>query len=83
MATKNFITGGEKQVRGKDEEEALAEAEEWMRIAEKSKPQTTDAGAADAAEWAIQQSLTQLKEVEKKQAKKDASGGDNDGEDEV
>ena len=83
LATKNFITGGEKQVRGKDEEEALAEAEEWMRIAEKSKPQTTDAGAADAAEWAIQQSLTQLKEVEKKQAKKDASGGDNDGEDEV
>ena len=42
---------------------ALKQAEEWMKIAEQNKP--TDAAASDAAEWAIQRSLTQLKEAEK------------------
>ena len=60
--------------RSKEEEEALKEAEHWMKIAEKTKGSNT--GASDAAEWAIQRSLTQLKKADKKSEAKS-------GEDEV
>jgi hypothetical protein len=50
-----------------EEEEALQQAELWMQIAEQKKAEgATDSGAVDAAEWAIQRSLTQLKEADKK-----------------
>jgi hypothetical protein len=68
-------------VRSQEEEEALKEAELWMRIAEQKKAEgAMDAGASDAAEWAIQRSLSQLKEAEKTSEKK---SGNEDDEDEV
>lgn len=49
----------------KEEEEALKEAEVWMKIAEQTKAGgATDSGASDAADWAIQRSLSQMKEAE-------------------
>ena len=77
----NRFSGEEKGRKiSKEEEDALKEAELWMKIAEQKKAEgATDAGASDAAEWAIQRSLSQLKEAEKKSEKK---GGGND-EDEV
>jgi hypothetical protein len=73
-------TGG---VRSKEEEEALKEAELWMKIADQKKAEgAMDAGASDAAEWAIQRSLSQLREAEKKTEKKQRRG-DADDEDEV
>ena len=64
----------------KEEEDALKEAELWMKIAEQKKAEgATDAGASDAAEWAIQRSLSQLKDADKKSEKK---GGDNEDDDE-
>jgi hypothetical protein len=54
-------------VRSKEEEEALKEAELWMKIADQKKAEgAMDAGASDAAEWAIQRSLSQLREADKK-----------------
>jgi hypothetical protein len=68
-------------VRSQEEEEALKEAELWMRIAEQKKAEgAMDAGASDAAEWAIQRSLSQLKEAERTSEKK---SGNEDDEDEV
>lgn len=50
----------------KEEEDALAQAEIWMAIAEQSKQEgQTDAGASDAADWAIARSLSALKKAEK------------------
>jgi len=50
----------------REEEEALAMAEEWMKISERTKLESTDdAGAHDAAEWAIQRSLSQMNQAEK------------------
>ena len=64
-----------------EEEEALQQAELWMQIAEQKKAAgATDSGALDAAEWAIQRSLTQLKEADKKKPKSRPS---SDQEDEV
>lgn len=54
--------------RTKEEEEALAEAEKWAKIAQQKKPGATDAAASDAAEWAIQRSLSQMKQTEKDKA---------------
>jgi len=49
-----------------EEQEALAQAEIWTAIAEQSKQEaeTTDQGAADAADWAISRSLNALVEAE-------------------
>ena len=76
-ATKKF-TDEDKPVRSKEEEEALAEAEAWMKIAEETKEGATDAAASEAAEWAIQKSLSQLKEEERQQSKREPSGEDED-----
>jgi hypothetical protein len=57
----------------KEEEEALKQAELWRTFAEQMKPGATDEGASNAAEWAIQRSLSQLNENEKK--KKSSGGG--------
>lgn len=54
--------------RTKEEEEALAEAEKWAKIAQQKKPVATDAAASEAAEWAIQRSLSQMKQTEKDKA---------------
>lgn len=83
-ATKKFKESDSKKksARSKEEEEALAEAEAWMRIAEESKAAgSTDAGASDAAEWAIQRSLEQLKKKEEEQQK--GKKGKDDEEEEV
>lgn len=75
-ADKNESEGG---VRSQEEEDALKEAELWMKIANQKKPEgAMDAGASDAAEWAIQRSLSQLKEAEKKSEKKRGNDGDED-----
>jgi hypothetical protein len=49
-----------------EEQEALAQAEIWTAIAEQSRQEaeTTDQGAADAADWAITRSLNALVEAE-------------------
>lgn len=64
----------------KEEEDALREAELWMKIAEQKKAEgANDIGASDAAEWAIQRSLSQLRDAEKKQkrdSKKDKFQGE-------
>lgn len=66
-------------VRSQEEEDALKEAELWMQIAEQKKAEgAMDAGASDAAEWAIQRSLSQLKDAEKQSTKK--IGNDDDEE---
>jgi hypothetical protein len=69
----------------KEEEDALAQAELWTKIAEEKKKGATDAGASDAAEWAISRSLSQMKEkeAEEKQQKDDDENDDDDEEDEV
>jgi len=74
----NRFSGEEKGRKiSKEEEDALKEAELWMKIAEQKKAAgATDAGASDAAEWAIQRSLSQLKEVEKKSEKKGSNEED-------
>ena len=65
--------------RSKEEEEALKEAELWMKIADQKKAQgAMDAGASDAAEWAIQRSLSQLREAEKSEKKPRGNGDDED-----
>jgi hypothetical protein len=66
--------------RTKEEEEALAQAEIWMKIAEQKKAEgATDAGASDAAEWAIHRSLSQLKMADKKKdSNRSNKGGDED-----
>jgi hypothetical protein len=50
----------------KKEDEALAQADIWMAIAEQSKPDSekTDKGASKAADWAIGRSLQALMEAE-------------------
>ena len=64
-ATKRF-NEADKKGRSKEEEEALAQAEAWRKIAEQKKAEgATDAAASDAAEWAIQRSLSQMKLDEK------------------
>ena len=65
--------------RTKEEEEALAQAEKWAKIAQQKKPAATDAAASDAAEWAIQRSLSQMKQAEKNKA----AEASNEDEDEV
>lgn len=70
-----------KSVRTKEEEEALAQAEKWSRIAQqKAAEGATDAAASEAAEWAIQRSLSQMKQAEKD---KEAAAAANEDEDEV
>ncbi|GKY99140.1 hypothetical protein MPSEU_000869500 [Mayamaea pseudoterrestris] len=76
-ATKLF-SDEDKPLRSQEEEEALAEAEAWMKIAEDTKEGATDAAASEAAEWAIQKSLSQLQEEERQQGKKEPSGDDED-----
>lgn len=72
-AAKNFGDSDRKlksaSAPSQEEEDALKEAEAWMKIAEQTKGKG-DTGASDAAEWAIQRSLTQLKKAEKKSPKK-------------
>ena len=65
--------------RTKEEEEALAQAEKWAKIAQQKKPGATDAAASEAAEWAIQRSLSQMKQADKDKA----SAPSNEDEDEV
>jgi len=66
-ATNKYSAADKSNPRSKEEEDALAQAELWMKIAEQKKKEgATDAGASDAAEWAIQRSLSQLKHAEKK-----------------
>jgi hypothetical protein len=49
----------------REEEDALAQAEIWMAIAHQSKQEgSTDAGASDAADWAIARSLSALRSAE-------------------
>ena len=52
--------------RMQEEQEALAQAEIWMAIAEQSKQDTKREvpGASDAADWAIARSLTMLAQAE-------------------
>jgi hypothetical protein len=81
-AAKEFRTDDKRASKvtspSREEEEALAQAEVWMKIAEQKKAEgATDAGASDAAEWAISRSLSQLKDAEKKLHR------DEDQEDEV
>lgn len=73
-ATKRFDEADQSKGRSKEEEEALAQAEAWMRIAEQKKAAGAgDAGASEAAEWAIQRSLDQLRQADAKKAKKDTT----------
>jgi len=52
-----------KKSSGDEEEEARAQAEIWMSIAEQSKSKGSHAiGAGDAAEWAISRSLKQIED---------------------
>jgi hypothetical protein len=67
----------------KEEEDALAQAELWTKIAEEKKKGATDAGASDAAEWAISRSLSQMKEKEAEEQQKKDDDEDDDEEDEV
>jgi hypothetical protein len=46
------------------EEDALAQAEIWMAIAEQSKNDNQDRGASEAADWAISRSLNALVQAE-------------------
>jgi len=72
------------KARSKEEEEALAQAEAWMKIANQKKAEgADDAGASDAAEWAIRRSLNQMKEAEKQQQRRPDKSGGGDDEDEV
>jgi hypothetical protein len=71
----------------KEEQDALAQAEIWMAIAEQSKTEgSTDAAASDAADWAIARSLSALRSAEergdlkKKASRKDASSNDSVGD---
>ena len=67
--------------RTAEEEEALAQAEFWTNIANQKKAQgANDIGASDAAEWAIQRSLSQMKEADRKNG---ATSPKNEEEDEV
>ena len=53
--------------RTAEEEEALAQAEFWTNIANQKKAEgANDVGASDAAEWAIQRSLSQMKEADRR-----------------
>jgi hypothetical protein len=70
---------GSRSGRTKEEEEALAQAEKWAKIAQQNKPGATDAAASDAAEWAIQRSLSQMKKADKDKV----TGPSNQEEDEV
>jgi len=59
-----------------EEQEALAQAEIWMQIAEQSKQEgsTEDRGASDAADWAIARSLSAMKQADEKgEPKSDSS----------
>jgi hypothetical protein len=67
----------------KEEEDALAQAELWTKIAEEKKKGATDAGASDAAEWAISRSLSQMKEKEAEEQQQKDDDEDDDEEDEV
>jgi len=61
----------------REEEEALKQAELWMELAERKKAEgPTDAGASDAAEWAIQRSLSQMKDAD--QQKRNSTEGDEE-----
>jgi len=65
--------------RLQEEQEALAQADIWMAIAEQSKTEgEEDAGASDAADWAIARSLSALKSAEAK-GDLEKSSSDNDG----
>jgi len=59
------VNDEEKEKRLQEEQDALAQAEIWMAIAEQSKTEgSQDAGASDAADWAIARSLSALKKAE-------------------
>jgi hypothetical protein len=75
-ATKRFAEADKQPKRTKEEEEALKQAEVWMKIAEQNK--ATDAAASQAAEWAIQRSLSQLKEAEKSNSPPRNTEGDEE-----
>jgi len=66
-SSKRSAAGG----RSKEEEDALAQADMWMKIAKKSENKASDTGASDAAEWAIKRSLSQLKDAERDSKKDD------------
>ena len=80
--------------RMQEEQEALAQAEIWMAIAEQSKQDTEKEvpGASDAADWAIARSLTMLAQAEQagdlpppdgssqSQSKQQGEQGDGEGE---
>ncbi|CAB9507421.1 Cohesin domain [Seminavis robusta] len=63
----------------KEEEDALAQAEIWMQIAQQSKSEgATDIGASAAADWAIARSLKSLKNAEE-QDDRGSAGGSHQG----
>lgn len=84
-ATKRFKESDTKRsAPSKEEQEALAQAEKWMKIAEQKKAEgAEDAGASDAAEWAIQRSLSQMKQAEKQQQQEQQGKTGDSEEDEV
>ena len=75
ISAANEFSASEKKPQSKmskEEEDALQQAEAWMKIAQEKKAEgATDAGASDAAEWAIQRSLSQMKEADKKKPAKE------------
>ena len=70
----------------KEEKDALDQAEMWMQIAEKSKRESESAeqqgAAAQAADWAIAQSLSQMEKSELDSKDDEAKENAADGEDE-
>jgi len=60
-----IMEGQEKERQIKEEQEALAQAEIWMAIAEQSKTDgSTELAGSDAADWAIARSISALKHAE-------------------
>lgn len=66
-STPEGIAAAEKEKRLREEQDALAQADLWMEIAQQSKLEgSTDAAASEAADWAIARSLSALKSAEAK-----------------
>jgi len=79
VETARRFADDDKKGRTKEEEEALAQAEVWMQIAEQKKREGgMDAGASDAAEWAIQRSFSEMKKAEQENKDK-KEGGSSEG----
>lgn len=78
MAAASQFSRGDKTKTSpsKEEVDALAQAELWMKIAEQKKASGANVqGASDATDWAIQRSLSKMKESDKKKKEK---GSDED-----